>query len=224
MDRLGVYGATGVDVKTTDRPPGSISRWLNGCMAVGRSARTGAGRTVAAVVAATVVAVGALAAAPTTASAHEGIAGSDPASGSEIDAPIDRVTIDFGAPIADNVELIVRGPNDAVVPSTTTRTGDSTATAEFETLSDEGTDIVQYLTSLPLDGHLAAGAIQFTYGSDPGPGIATVWIIFGVIAAAVLATGGWLSLRRSRVAEQDDEGGTDAADDDLVAPNPTPKF
>lgn len=146
--------------------------------------------------------VGAFGAPPVA--AHEGIAGSDPTSGSQLEAPIDRVEIDFGAVIADDVELVLLDPDDDEVPSTTTRTGDTTAAMTFDEIDREGTYIVRYLTSVPTDGHVIAGAIQFSYGTADGSSMSTGWwLVFAVFAAVVIAVGAWSTLRRWRAADAD---------------------
>ena len=67
---------------------------------------------------------------------------------------------------------------------------------------------MQYLAE--EDGHLVAGAITFTYGDRAGQGAgAGIWIIFGVVAAAILGAGAFFSFRRNNSPD-------DAIDDDIV--------
>lgn len=130
------------------------------------------------------------------AAAHDEISSSEPADRSQFDDPISEVTIEFGAPV-DGVEIALVDPDDREIEGTIVKVSDTTARLEFEPLADEGQYIVRYLAE--EDGHLVAGAISFVYGSEDGTGAgATTWVIFGVVAAVILAIGGWLSLRRAR--------------------------
>lgn len=133
-----------------------------------------------------------------SAAAHDGISSSSPEAGSSFDEPISEVTIDFGVTIDDDVELALLDPDEEQVPSTTTRISDTVAVAEFDPLERQGTYIVRYLTTVPGDGHLLAGAISFTYGTASGDSSITTWVLFGVASAVVLGIGTWLSLRRAR--------------------------
>jgi methionine-rich copper-binding protein CopC len=126
-------------------------------------------------------------------SAHEGIASSDPVSGSVLDEPIDSVAIDFGAEIGPTTQIAVLGPDGEQLASTTTVTSTSTATSEFEPLDDEGTYTVNYLATSVVDGHVLGGAITFTYG-DPSANTLSP-VLFGAIAVVILAVGGWFSWR-----------------------------
>jgi len=137
--------------------------------------------------------VGAALAGGASASAHDGIASSDPVSGSVLDEPIDSVTIDFGAEIGPTTQIAVLGPDGEQIASTTTVTSTSTATSEFEPLDDEGTYTVNYLATSVVDGHVLGGAISFTYGDSSANTMSPV--LFGAIAVVILAIGGWFSWR-----------------------------
>ena len=46
------------------------------------------------------------------AQAHDDIVGSDPESGTVVDDPITEVTIEFGVPVNDDVQMALFGPGD----------------------------------------------------------------------------------------------------------------
>ncbi len=145
----------------------------------------------------------ALAAVPAgRAAAHDTIAGSDPEQGARIDEPISQVTIDFGEEIADEPQLaLLYDTGDGEIEeleSTASRSGPTTGLVEFEPLEREGRYFVRYLATVPLDGHVVAGAINFDFGDPAGSGATelTPWIVFGLVAVVVLGAGAWLSRRR----------------------------
>ncbi|MET0910950.1 MAG: copper resistance protein CopC [Ilumatobacteraceae bacterium] len=125
--------------------------------------------------------------------AHDGIASSDPVSGSVLDEPIDSVTIDFGAEIGSTTQIAVLAPDGSQIPSATMVTSASTATSEFETIEAEGTYTVNYLATSVVDGHVLGGAISFTYGDTTADTMSPV--LFGAIAVVILGIGGWFSWR-----------------------------
>lgn len=148
------------------------------------------------------------------ASAHDGIASSDPKSGSQVDDPIDEVLIDFGTNIGDDTELVVLDPDDELLDTRTEVVSDTEAVVTFAPIDEPGTYIVRYLTSSTQDGHLLAGAISFDYGStSSGPGAALILYLAGVVV--VLAIGAWLSFRRYRALQRDGDApdGSDVDDD-----------
>jgi methionine-rich copper-binding protein CopC len=136
---------------------------------------------------------------PLTSSAHDEIAGSDPPSGAQLDAPIDRVTIDFGEPISDDLEMTLLydlgGSETEALPGTVHKDGETVGVLEFEELSRPGRYFVRYLVSVPVDGHVVAGAITFEYGDGSDGTSWALWIVFGVLAVVVLAIGAWFSFR-----------------------------
>jgi methionine-rich copper-binding protein CopC len=126
--------------------------------------------------------------------AHDEIESSVPEHQAQINEPITEVTINFGEPV-DGVELGLRGPDDERIAGEVTVISDTEARLNFAKLTEEGQYIVQYIAE--EDGHLVAGAISFTYGDRAGQGAdAVIWIIFGVVAAAVLGVGAFFSFRR----------------------------
>jgi len=142
--------------------------------------------------------------------AHDDIAGSTPASRSTLQDPISTVEIDFGAVISDEVELFLTydlGDNEFdEIGGTTVRTGETTARLDFDEVEREGTYFVRYLAPVPLDGHVIAGAISFTYGSPSTGGSDGFPIIpFAIGAAVVLAIGGWLTYRRMLTSSESHE-------------------
>jgi methionine-rich copper-binding protein CopC len=152
-------------------------------------------RVVAAVLAAAAVLV-----APGASLAHEEIASSDPESGAILDEPISQVTIDFGEPISDDLEMaLLHDLGDSEVeqiPAVATRVSETVGVVEFDELTDTGRYFVRYLVTVPLDGHVLAGAITFDYGDAAGSGTNWyVWLVFGLFAAAALSIGAWYSLR-----------------------------
>jgi methionine-rich copper-binding protein CopC len=134
--------------------------------------------------------------------AHDEIASSTPENQSQFDDPITEVTIDFGEPV-ESVELALVSPDDLDLPGTVTVVSDTVAVLNFAPLEQEGQYLVRYLAE--EDGHLVAGAIAFTFGSAGGSGAGTLtWLIFGVVAAAILGIGAFFSLRRSQQPEPDE--------------------
>jgi len=126
--------------------------------------------------------------------AHDEIESSVPEHQAQINEPITEVTINFGEPV-DGVELGLRGPDDERIAGEVTVISGTEARLNFAKLTEEGQYIVQYIAE--EDGHLVAGAISFTYGDRAGQGAdAVIWIIFGVVAAAVLGVGAFFSFRR----------------------------
>ena len=103
------------------------------------------------------------------AQAHDAIAGSTPRSGSLLDEPIDTVEIDFGAEIGETVELFLQyRTSDGVeedIGGTTTKTGPQTAQLDFDLLEREGTYFVRYLATIPSDGDVLFGEINFSIGT-----------------------------------------------------------
>ena len=117
----------------------------------------------------------------------------------QINEPITEVTINFGEPV-DGVELGLRGPDDERIAGEVTVISDTEARLNFAKLTEEGQYIVQYIAE--EDGHLVAGAISFTYGDRAGQcADAVIWIIFGVVAAAVLGVGAFFSFRRKNATD-----------------------
>jgi methionine-rich copper-binding protein CopC len=145
----------------------------------------------------------ALGAAPAgRAAAHDTIAGSDPEQGARLDEPISEVTIDFGEEIADEPQLaLLYDTGDGEIEElggTASRSGPTTGRLEFDPLEREGRYFVRYLATVPVDGHVVAGAINFDFGEPRGSGATelTPWIVFGLAAVVVLGAGAWLSRRR----------------------------
>jgi methionine-rich copper-binding protein CopC len=143
--------------------------------------------------------------------AHEGIASSDPASGSTIDEPIDSITIDFGADIGETAQIALLAPDGTQITSDTTVTSATTATSQFEPIDDQGTYTVNYLATSVVDGHVLGGAITFTYG-ESSPDVMSP-VLFGAIASVILGIGAWFSWRahqRSRVGHDTHRTDTDS--------------
>lgn len=167
-------------------------------------ARRGSGAALGVLTGLLVMAISLTIAFASPAAAHDGIASSDPASGSVIEEPIDSVTIDFGAEIGDTAQIALLGPDGQQLPSDTTVTSSSTATTEFELLEDEGEYTVNYLATSVVDGHVLGGAITFTYGDGSASTMSPV--LFGAIALVILGIGAWFSWRarqRNRVDHDD---------------------
>lgn len=144
--------------------------------------------------------------------AHDDIASSTPETRSTIDEPISEVEIDFGADIGDNTQLFLTYDlGDAEIEEIggdTIITGETTARLEFDQIDKTGTYFVRYLAPIPSDGHVMAGAISFTWGSPSGSGGGSFPVVpFAIVAALVLAVGGWFSYRRmlQPVDDTDDE-------------------
>jgi methionine-rich copper-binding protein CopC len=136
------------------------------------------------------------------ASAHEGIAGSDPASGTHLDEPIDQVTIDFGTRIGDDAEIAVFEPGGEQLASQLETVSDTEARATFDPIEQHGTYTVRYLATSIDDGDLLAGAISFSYGSTSSGPSTTAWIVFGSIVVVILALGVVFTLRLRRAARR----------------------
>ncbi|MDG1265885.1 MAG: copper resistance protein CopC [Ilumatobacter sp.] len=156
--------------------------------------------TIAGVLALT-VAVG-TGATPVT--AHDDIRSSTPTSRSTLSEPISTVEIDFGEVISDDVAMFLvydLGDNEFEdIGGETVRTGETTARLDFDEVEREGTYFVQYLAPVPVDGHVIAGAISFTYGSPSTGGSGGFPVVpFIVGALIVLVIGGWFTYRRMLV-------------------------
>jgi methionine-rich copper-binding protein CopC len=146
---------------------------------------------------AVVAALAAAASFSSVAFAHDEIESSVPEHKAQIqvDEPVTEVTINFGEPVA-SVELGLRGPDDERIAGDVTVISGTQARLNFAKLTDQGQYIVQYLAE--EDGQLVAGAITFTYGDPAGEGADIgIWIIFGVVAAAILGAGAFFSFRRN---------------------------
>ncbi len=139
-----------------------------------------------------------------TASAHDDIASSDPASGSLVDEPISEVTIDFGEGV-ESPEMAMFGPDDEIVESVIVQVDDTTARIEFDELEDEGIYIVRYLAPVTADGHTMAGAIQFTYGSTGGGRNVVPILLFCGVAIIALSIGAYFSWRRYKELSADEQ-------------------
>ena len=147
------------------------------------------------------VAVGAGA---TPVTAHDDIRSSTPTSRSTLSEPISTVEIDFGEVISDDVAMFLvydLGDNEFEdIGGETVRTGETTARLDFDEVEREGTYFVQYLAPVPVDGHVIAGAISFTYGSPSTGGSGGFPVVpFIVGALIVLVIGGWFTYRRMLV-------------------------
>jgi len=94
----------------------------------------------------------------------------------------------------------------------TVKTGETTARLDFDEVEREGTYFVQYLAPVPIDGHVIAGAISFTYGSPSTGGSGGFPLVPFIIGAViVLAIGGWFTYRRTLVPADDTVDESDAA-------------
>ena len=147
------------------------------------------------------VAVGAGA---TPVTAHDDIRSSTPTSRSTLSEPISTVEIAFGEVISDDVAMFRGydlGDNEFEDSGgETVRTGETTARLDFDEVEREGTYFVQYLAPVPVDGHVIAGAISFTYGSPSTGGSGGFPVVpFIVGALIVLVIGGWFTYRRMLV-------------------------
>lgn len=115
--------------------------------------------------------------------AHDGIESSTPENRSTIDDPISSAEIDFGEDISDEVSMFLTyDPGDGTIVEIggdTTKTGDSTARLDFPEITEQGTYFVRYLAPVPVDGHVVAGSISFSWGTptamvdSPNPDIRT---------------------------------------------------
>lgn len=176
---------------------------------------TNAGRLRRIVLAGALALAVAIGADATPVAAHDDIAGSNPPSRSTLQEPISSVEIDFGEAISDDVAMFLTydlGDNEfEELGGETVKTGETTARLDFDEVEREGTYFVRYLAPVPVDGHVIAGAISFTYGSPStgGPdGFPIVPFVAG--ALVVLAIGGWFSYRRMQVPIDDTVDDADA--------------
>lgn len=180
-----------------------LPRWLNTYMPV-----LGRVRTTALAMVAMLIVVGG-ASLSSVVGAHDGIAGSDPASRSHIDDPISSATIDFGVEISEGVEMaltydIGNGRDVEFIGGETTKTGPTTARVDFDMIEKEGTYFVRYLAPVPADGHTLAGSISFTYGSPSSDGSGGFPIVpFVAVSAVILAVGVYFSWRRMQQPQDD---------------------
>ena len=131
------------------------------------------------------------------AAAHEDIVGSEPPSGTAVDGSITEVSIEFGTPISDDIEMSLWAPGEdnLIEDTTTTRTSETTAKIEFDQPEEEGLYIVRYLTTAALDGHFLVGAVSFVYGSGGSGSSSVPWLLFALPMIAILAVGTAFSYR-----------------------------
>lgn len=131
--------------------------------------------------------------------AHDDIASSEPESGTVVDEPITEVTIEFGVPVNDDVELALFGPGDdnLIKDTTTVILSPTTARIEFAPVEEEGMYIVRYLTTATIDQHFLVGAVSFTYGSTGG-GSGVNWLLLAIVAIVILSIGTAWSYRLHR--------------------------
>jgi methionine-rich copper-binding protein CopC len=152
----------------------------------------------------------------TPVAAHDDIKSSTPTSRSTLTEPISTVEIDFGEAISDDVAMFLvydLGNNEFEdIGGETVKTGETTARLDFDEVEREGTYFVQYLAPVPVDGHVIAGAISFTYGSPSTGGSDDFPIVpFIVGTLIVLAIGGWFTYRRMLVPADNTIDDSDAA-------------
>lgn len=137
------------------------------------------------------------------------IRSSSPTSRDRIDEPITSAEIEFDLEIADDVSLALvydrgDGENFDDLGGTTTKTGPRTAVVEFDQLPRQGTYFVTYDAVAELTGDEVVGAIQFTWGDPSGTGDSFPLLAFTLAAAAILAVGAVLSIRRMKSPTADD--------------------
>ena len=128
--------------------------------------------------------------------------------GAKLDEPISEVTIDFGEPISDDLEIVLLydlGNSDVEqIPATSTKVSDTVGKIEFDEITDQGRYFVRYLVTVPTDGHVLAGAVSFDYGEAPGSGTNWyLWIVFALVGAAVISITGWYTLRPRPTTEEE---------------------
>ena len=150
--------------------------------------------------------------------AHDDIVGSDPESGTVIDEPITEVTIEFGVPVNDDVELALFGPGDdnLIHGTTTTILSPTSAKIEFPPVEEKGMYIVRYLSTATVDQHFLVGAVSFTYGSAGGSGASGLnWLLFAIPMIIILAIGtAWsYRLHRQQTAENSADDDSDVDED-----------
>lgn len=135
-------------------------------------------------------------------SAHDEIESSVPAHQSQFDDPITEVTIQFGQPVG-GVELALVGPDNEELGGSVVRLSDTSARLTFDPLPREGEYIVRYLAE--EEGHLINGAISFVYGSRDTGGVGgSTWLLYGVVAVAILAIGlAWTWKLSQRAVDED---------------------
>ena len=143
-----------------------------------------------------------------TVAAHDGIASSDPASGSVIEDPIDSVTIDFGADIGDTAQIALLAPDGTQIASTTTVTSTTTATSEFDTIDERG-DLHGQLPRHVDRRRPRARRVDLVHLRRHVRPTRCHRVLFAAIAIVILGIGGWFSWRarqrRSRRADGVDE-------------------
>ena len=151
------------------------------------------------------------------AQAHDDIVGSDPESGTVVDDPITEVTIEFGVPVNDDVQMALFGPGDdnLIEDTTTTILSPTSAKIEFAPVEDEGMYIVRYLTTATVDQHLLVGAVSFTYGSAGGGAGNVNWLLFAIPMIIILAIGTAWSYRLHRKQTAAQSGRGSEVDEDL---------
>lgn len=132
------------------------------------------------------------------ASAHDGLASTDPKAGSTIEQPISEVTLEFPFAVVDNVQLTLVDPDEQTIESTTTIVSPTVARIEFAPLDRKGQYIVRYTATVVEDDHLLIGAMSFRYGSAGNGLSAAAWVVLIVGSAVILAGGIAVSVRNQR--------------------------
>ena len=154
---------------------------------------------------------------PVATSAHDEITSSDPPSGAMLDDPISDVTIDFGEPISDDLEMALLydlgDANLEQIPATSTKVSETVGKIEFDEITKNGRYFVRYLVTVPTDGHVLAGAVTFDFGEAPDAGTNWyLWLVFALVGAAVISITAWYTLRPRPTDDPTDDSADDPAD------------
>jgi methionine-rich copper-binding protein CopC len=146
-------------------------------------------RAVVALVAGVTMALAGVA--PGVVSAHEDSTTSSPASGSQVDV-VDEVRVDFGVEVSGPALRMLDAADNPIVGDTQVDGG-----------SAAGDYTVQY-TAQAVDGHLVAGAFEFTVG-DAAAGGSSGDPVLGAVGVVLIVVGvgagmfWWLRGRRDTV-------------------------
>ncbi len=127
-----------------------------------------AGRA-AAVLVALLLALAAVLATAGRADAHNALLGTDPADGSTVAAPPERITLTFDQPAqALGTEIVVTGPDGATVSTGTAELVDNTVSQALAADLPAGAYAVQWRVT-SADGHPLSGELAFTATEGAAP-------------------------------------------------------
>ncbi|MFP5321041.1 MAG: copper resistance protein CopC [Acidimicrobiia bacterium] len=138
-----------------------------------------------------------MAAAAGVAGAHTQLQEASPAPAEEVGGTVDQVRLDFLDPLLEAPNVVVTGPDGAVVDGAAPAelVADDVAVAAFDPLEERGRYTVTY-DYASLDGAPQQGAHTFTFTGSGGGGIELRPALAVLVAAALVALAARSALAR----------------------------